>query len=61
MKITWALSVAIVEAPLKETETSAFLRAIESFMPSPTKQTFLPIFCSLSIRFALSSGRTWAK
>ncbi len=41
-----AVSVAIDEAPRSEIDTFAFLRAIESLMPSPTKQTLQPSFCS---------------
>ena len=43
----WAVSVAIVEAPRSEIETLARLRAIESLMPSPTKQTLRPSAWSL--------------
>src|SRR5208337_3461911 len=42
------IQVAIDEAPRNEIDTLAFLRAIESLIPSPTKQTFLPSFCSFS-------------
>ena len=38
----WALSVAAVDAPRRETETCAFFSAIESLIPSPTKQTDRP-------------------
>ena len=38
----WAVSVAIDDAPRSEIETSAFLSAIESLIPSPTKQTLRP-------------------
>ena len=48
MKTMWAVSVAIDEAPRSEIETLAFFRAIESLMPSPTKQTFLPSFWSFA-------------
>ena len=34
--------------PRSEIETLAFFRAIESLMPSPTKQTFRPSFWSFS-------------
>ena len=44
MKTMCAVSVAIDDAPRSEIDTLAFLRAIESLMPSPTKQTFLPSF-----------------
>ena len=57
----WAVSVAMVEAPRSEIETLAFLRAIESLMPSPTKQTFLPSAYSFATYSALSAGSTWAK
>ena len=44
----WAVSVAIDDAPRSEIETLAFLSAIESLIPSPTKQTLHPSFWSLS-------------
>src|SRR5262249_20419146 len=47
-KTTWAVSVASEEAPRSEIETSAFFSAIESLIPSPTKQTVRPSFWSLS-------------
>ena len=47
-KTTCAVSVAIVEAPRNEIDTSAFLRAIESLIPSPTKHTLRPSFWSRS-------------
>ena len=47
-KTMWAVSVAIDEAPRSEIETLAFFRAIESLMPSPTKQTLQPSCCSFS-------------
>ena len=46
-KTMWAVSVAIEEAPRSEIETLAFFRAIESLIPSPTKQTLRPSFWSL--------------
>jgi len=39
MKTICAVSVAMVEAPRSEIETFAFFKAIESLIPSPTKQT----------------------
>ena len=48
MKTICAVSVAIVDAPRSEIETLAFLSAIESLMPSPTKQTVRPSFWSSS-------------
>ena len=60
-KTIWAVSVAIVEAPRSEIDTLAFLSAIESLMPSPTKQTFRPSAWSLSTYSALSAGSTCAK
>ena len=47
-KTMCAVSVAIDEAPRSEIETLAFFRAIESLMPSPTKQTLQPSFWSFS-------------
>ncbi len=47
-KMTWAVSVAMVDAPRSEIETSAFLSAIESLIPSPTKQTVRPSACSFA-------------
>ena len=44
MNTICAVSVAIDDAPRSEIDTLAFFRAIESLMPSPTKQTFLPSF-----------------
>ena len=60
-KTTCAVSVAIVEAPRSEIDTSAFLRAIESLIPSPTKQTLRPSCWRRSTIPALSAGRTCAK
>ena len=48
MKTMCAVSVAIDVAPRSEIETFAFFSAIESLMPSPTKQTLRPSFCSFS-------------
>ena len=53
--------VATVEAPASEIETCAFFMAIESLMPSPTKQMVWPSACSCSIKLALSSGNVSAK
>src|SRR5271170_7434167 len=39
MKTICAVSVAMEEAPRREIETFAFFKAIESLIPSPTKQT----------------------
>ena len=41
MNTICAVSVAIDEAPRSEIDTLAFFSAIESLIPSPTKQTFL--------------------
>ena len=57
MKTMCAVSVAIEVAPRSEIETFAFFRAIESLMPSPTKQTFRPSFWSFSTYSALSAGQ----
>ena len=46
MKTTCAVSVATLEAPRSEIDTFAFFRAIESFTPSPMKQTLRPSACS---------------
>ena len=48
MKTMCAVSVAIDVAPRSEIETFAFFSAIESLMPSPTKQTLRPSFWSFS-------------
>jgi len=40
------VSLAIVEASLKEIETSACFSAMASLIPSPTKQTLRPSFCN---------------
>ena len=47
-KTMCAVSVAIDDAPRSEIETFAFFRAIESLIPSPTKQTLRPSFWSFS-------------
>ena len=36
IRMIWAVSVAALDAPLKEIEMCAFLRAIASLIPSPT-------------------------
>ena len=56
--VTW---LVLERAPRKETETLAFLRAIESLMPSPTKQTDFPVSISLLMRSALFWGKVSAK
>ena len=53
-------SIATLEAPFNEMDTLAFLSAIESLIPSPTKQTDLPACYNCSIKAALSAGKTSA-
>ena len=47
-KTIWAVSVAMEVAPRSEMDTLAFLSAIESLIPSPTKQTLRPSLWSFS-------------
>ena len=53
----WAVSVAIDDAPRSEIDTLAFLSAIESLIPSPTKQTLRPSFWSCDHVVGLVGGQ----
>ena len=53
----WAVSVAIDDAPRSEIDTLAFLSAIESLIPSPTKQTLRPSFWSFVDVVGLVGGQ----
>ena len=56
-KTMCAVSVAIDEAPRSEIDTLAFFRAIESLIPSPTKQTLQPFLLELLDVVGLVGGQ----